>query len=397
MASLRHDREYCHRCNLSFPDWQALVNHKMNSRNHISCDIDGEDFNTREGYKRHHDLMHAAEQWMPCPGCSKTFTRMGSLISHLELSNCTVMNASQMAQHRADKEHRRARLEAVGNPQPPTKPLLDPPRSWADTPSQASSENMVSRALNAPWGQEPHILDSDNYPLLPGTAFKLGGSIVPSIIDAPVKSEAWSKTPILLPDAPPKVTQTQLAIAAASTFTPPKVAPHAALVEKNKAVTTVRAGEEEWSLYDPDNPRFRRELYWNKFSCKYKCPHRGCTRSVEKPSSFDAHLKSAAHRDEKLKCRNCHRYFSTATGLSQHSEAQGVRCKVRDTDDYDEAVDEFTAGTTSTAGRHADNTVRYVVNSQLPSTAQIIQANREAISKDEDEFNSYWQTHRPEW
>jgi len=124
-------------------------------------------------------------------------------------------------------------------------------------------------------------------------------------------------------------------------------------------------------------------------------------RSLETIPAFIQHLRSAAHRDEKLKCRNCLRYFATATALTQHSESQGFRCRVRDTDQYPAAVDEFTAGTAFTAGRHTDNTVRYMVNAALYPGASgvelVIAANKNANAAKEEEFNSYWDHHKPKW
>lgn len=95
------------------------------------------------------------------------------------------------------------------------------------------------------------------------------------------------------------------------------------------------------------------------------------------------------------------RYFGTATALTQHSESQGVRCKVRETVQYDAIVDGITGGTAVLAGYHADNTIKYGINPALLPTASGAQsfvdahkARADAKAKKREEF---WKKNNPTW
>ena len=125
------------------------------------------------------------------------------------------------------------------------------------------------------------------------------------------------------------------------------------------------------------------------------------SKSVATKPAFIQHLKSPTHRNEKLQCMNCLRYFATATALTQHSESQGVRCTVRHTSGFDAVIDNITGGTAQTAGRHKDDTVKYVVNPALRAAlggAQgVIDAHKAAVIAKEERFKNHWDARTPKW
>jgi hypothetical protein len=103
---------------------------------------------------------------------------------------------------------------------------------------------------------------------------------------------------------------------------------------------------------------------------------------------------------ERLKCVNCLRFFDSATALTQHAESQGVRCKIRDTDQYGTYVDEITASTAATAGRHADLTVKYVVNDFKPDSSapqRVVDSNAAVLKAAEKAKAEYWTLNEPKW
>ena len=113
-------------------------------------------------------------------------------------------------------------------------------------------------------------------------------------------------------------------------------------------------------------------------------------------------MKSAAHRDDKLQCRHCLRYFATFTALTQHSEAQGVRCNIRETDFYDQALNDITAGVSKVAGRHADETVRYAIQEvdekKLENMARDMADHHKKVKEAMAEAKrNYWNQHKPKW
>ncbi|CAL3969040.1 unnamed protein product [Diplocarpon coronariae] len=148
---------------------------------------------------------------------------------------------------------------------------------------------------------------------------------------------------------------------------------------------------------DPNHPGFRVSAFWVAPLSKYKCPL--CPKSNPNRNAFIAHLKSPAHRQEQLQCRRCLRYYATATALTQHYESQGVRCTVRETDSFDSVVLGVTANTALTAGRNADDTIKYAINPDvaLPAGVGIIAAHRSQQQAADLEFNKYWDTRTPKW
>ena len=124
------------------------------------------------------------------------------------------------------------------------------------------------------------------------------------------------------------------------------------------------------------------------------------SKTHQSKSAFIQHLKSPAHRNEKLQCINCLRYFATATALTQHCESQGVRCKVRQTSEYDGVVDGITGGTAITAGRHVDDTIRYALNPEiLPSLSAtgVIEAHKARLADKEKKKNEFWNDKTARW
>ncbi|RDW88445.1 hypothetical protein BP6252_00477 [Coleophoma cylindrospora] len=218
-------------------------------------------------------------------------------------------------------------------------------------------------------------------------------------------TNAWNNTevPVTALDLNPSTTSTvstQLLFPEKDGVVPP--ADLLALLTPTPQVPKEPGNDLERMEHDPDNPKFNINKYWVSFIRKYKCPHMGCRKSVESSKGFISHLKSPAHMNEKLRCKGCLRYFASATALTQHSESQGVRCNVRNTDNYNAIVDEVTAGTTATAGRHEDDTVRYVTNPNaaiagIRGGKALLNANRDANAAADARFYSYWDNKQIEW
>lgn len=103
-----------------------------------------------------------------------------------------------------------------------------------------------------------------------------------------------------------------------------------------------------------------------------------------------------------MQCRHCLRYYAGYTALTQHSESQGVRCQVRDSESYDEAVDDFTRGISTTNGRHGDLTVKYANKDIHPDEVQDIMKNVNDADKAAKEGRSlakktYWENRDTKW
>lgn len=80
------------------------------------------------------------------------------------------------------------------------------------------------------------------------------------------------------------------------------------------------------------------------------------------------HLASDVHRRPltRLQCPHCLRYFSSITALTQHSESEGRKCEIRNTNEFRHFLDNLTAGLADVEGKHEDDTNKYIV----PESAQ---------------------------
>jgi hypothetical protein len=112
-------------------------------------------------------------------------------------------------------------------------------------------------------------------------------------------------------------------------------------------------------------------------------------------------LKAPAHIDanKRLMCVNCLRFFDSVTALTQHAEAQGIRCRVRETDGYENYIGEITAKAAKTDGFHSDSTVKYAVGEDFisPSAQMVLKANAEALKNRDKEKAEFWKGQRPKW
>ncbi|KAE8441598.1 hypothetical protein EG329_004647 [Mollisiaceae sp. DMI_Dod_QoI] len=396
----------CKLCNIEFPSFIAYHNHKVQSRRHICCEICSQDFNNDKAFKQHHDLMHSDEQDLRCPGCNKKFTRLGGLIGHIELKTCRDLPNLNIEAARKEKEQSNAMVKSAHNFNDFSRGGVsfgDEPHPLAKTPAPSpqgqpgqgtphgpvfhgddliGEVDLTSAILNAPWGgDESKLLERV---ALATNQFPPLSTKIPNIMDAPMVTasapNAWTSRKDLFPAASPSLASS------------PSVA---AVVLQAQVVAQP---DPEPDPFDPDSPGFDPQKYYIPLTQKYKCPYFGCGKSMNNRPAFIQHLKSTAHRIDKLQCTKCLRYYASATALTQHMESQGVRCKVRESVSYNTVVDEVTGGVALASGRHRDNTVKYVVNNGIIDAAGgVVAANKAAHDAKNGNFNNYWSKRQPKW
>ncbi|KAI9649218.1 hypothetical protein NHQ30_001786 [Ciborinia camelliae] len=247
----------------------------------------------------------------------------------------------------------------------------------------------------------PSMKESNFPPLPSGNNFKDEGMKAPNFMDAPVEdskfTSIWDTKHIIAnarkPIPPPSTTAPPVTDVASRTggLPPLRMRP---LVNP--------LPEKEYAPYDPKDPSFRAQKYWVSFTQKYKCPHRLCKKSSDTESGFIQHLLSAAHAgNNRLTCPNCYRSFGTYTALTQHCESQGVRCKIREADNYGRIVDDITASVADVGGRHEDETVKYTVNKEgwgdIEARAFMERKHRETEKKNSKNRANYWKDHNKEF
>lgn len=172
------------------------------------------------------------------------------------------------------------------------------------------------------------------------------------------------------------------------------------VIEKDVAASTktTMAGPRTFSQFDPSNPQFKVNDHYVQFTGKYKCPHRGCMKTFAQQSAFIQHLRSPAHNDVQFQCHGCLRYFVNATALAQHASDQGgVRCRVRDTDNYEREVNRWTAGHVTTDGRWDDDTIRYVATGQQQSASAMADNHNAKLAEKNKAKEEFWLNNTPAW
>jgi hypothetical protein len=110
---------------------------------------------------------------------------------------------------------------------------------------------------------------STAYPTQTNTSVNAAASRIQS---AP---QAWVTNKNMLPGAVSAKTAPPLTVTPPVDATPsgsPALAPR--ITNPNQAVTI--DGGESHASYDPDGPNFKPNMFYNEFTRKYKCPHKGC-------------------------------------------------------------------------------------------------------------------------
>ncbi|CAD6505687.1 BgTH12-01177 [Blumeria graminis f. sp. triticale] len=290
---------YCRVCNIEFESWDGLKSHMLSSAAHINCcDICLIEFNHYGSFKKHRESMHNSKQNLHCHACDRNFTRLGSLVGHLELSECKLRTSDQLAAIRNQKKLVYQRQIAA--------------RNYKDFNRSAVSDI---------FGKEPlPVLYQDN------SLFNITAKQDHSL---PLNHEHNEKL-----TGRDSIESGEI-----------EIKPH--LVQKSS------------NILDPSCAGFHAEKYYIKLLRKYKCPHHNCRKSFEAKSSFIQHMRSPAHIDENLQCESCLRFFATATALTQHCEANTNRCMIQSSPNYLQFVDMITSGVARPAGRLEDKTIAY--------------------------------------
>lgn len=77
-------------------------------------------------------------------------------------------------------------------------------------------------------------------------------------------------------------------------------------------------------------------------------------------NALKGHLNGTYHGDTKYQCPACHRIFKSLTAITQHAEASGAKCHLRESSDYNAYMDQLTAGLVDVAlDRHEDGTIKF--------------------------------------
>ncbi|RKF65891.1 putative c2h2 finger domain-containing protein [Erysiphe neolycopersici] len=271
--------------------------------------------------------MHPLSQKLKCHGCDKSFPRLGALVAHIESSQCKLMTENHLSMIRQKKLRDYETQKAARNFKDfnrcgfptgfDTEPL---PFSLSTNKRIEGQESSTSIGRLKNDGNED-LISFENQP-----------ATWDNISEPTSEQSHWTSTESSLNH------------------------------NQSNASNGNIASKQPKNITDPNMPGFRAETFYIPLLMKYKCPHRSCGKTIKSKTGFIQHLNSQAHRNEELKCVNCLKHFATATALTQHCDSQSLRCRIRESDSYDQMVDIMTSGFATVIGRLPDNTVKYSTN-----------------------------------
>ncbi|KAM7212557.1 hypothetical protein V8F06_012054 [Rhypophila decipiens] len=325
----------CEICNFESANREILITHwqeeERKGNGHFHCTLCVKVFRSYGGWDIHRRNFHAAKQNLTCPGCHDTFSRVGGLIDHIEKDACKGIKNVQLDARREEKLAfaRELQRRHYG---------LDPD---ADDDKAASIiAESVCTSDKGPANFSKYL-----------SKIETGVSHLGLSAIRPGAEDTMRPNPLLFRkqerDFPELPSQKQQAV---------PTEPPEAIQQPATFTQTV------WEDWDPNNPRFRAQNHYNKFTGSYKCPHPRCPKSFGSGNALVTHI-SAAHRKNaiRVECPTCLRKFDSITALTQHAESQANKCNVRETDEYRQFMDQLSGGIVDTAEKHADGTNKYTV------------------------------------
>ncbi len=96
-------------------------------------------------------------------------------------------------------------------------------------------------------------------------------------------------------------------------------------------------------VWDPESAHYNVHRFYNPLIERYCCPIPECEGAYEDGSYLEEHFK-IAHLRIQYRCRHCLKIFQKASSLIAHCESAGGRCKVKDTEEFNQMLDDFSGG-----------------------------------------------------
>ncbi|MCJ1376943.1 hypothetical protein MMC17_000033 [Xylographa soralifera] len=394
----KHD--YCKKCDKDFKDAQDHLDHKIESSEHITCPVCGEDFRSNGGRDVHIRTMHPNPQDLSCPGCGAKFVRAGSLIDHIEKNKCMRISVDQFERYRASHAIKNAQLTSLGIDEDEETLFTVVPDAESVGGVDLVTENgededelgSLTIATNEVAIQEsehgsrttmasvlasqadangcPSIrrmsisLQSEEFPALGGASErKTAGALASTQAGPKIKIPAWS-TPgstshkVIVETAKHNPRNTKQNIPTGTTrYSHPVLTDMTTGSVQTKSGLTFSNGEPVEAI-DPTSPNYNPDAFKTVLGT-WKCPYPRCGKSFPTRQGFTGHQSSQAHKGVDHRCPECLRIYQDATALTQHMEASGSRCRIKLSKDYDKIMGMVSGGIIRVDGQHVDGTVRY--------------------------------------
>ncbi|KAI9713125.1 MAG: hypothetical protein M1820_001110 [Bogoriella megaspora] len=348
------DHHYCKKCDKNFVDYDAYLVHRVASPVHITCEHCGQDFGSKSGLERHLKLSHPRNQNIECKACSLKFSRASTYVHHLENGYCE--KSPDSAQHlKEQRQQKHIRKQVLRNPAQFTYAMTSQQSEL--TPSEYDDDEEGSGGVTV----IPSALDEDSEeqrnvsikPLEPQRdLIEFSSNIDTSDVKATHHLDGrygGMSTGIL--DVNSEDSTRVQSMASGSNVAGRYKDWQAALAELNREYKEENADNlmhtHNVRVYNPDSEQFDPSRFWDAQLQAYKCPYARCemdaTCTFENQEQIRQHMVTA-HAVTRLRCPYCLKIFPTSAALMAHCESTSDRCKIADTRDYPQFIDELTGG-----------------------------------------------------
>ncbi|KAI1135177.1 hypothetical protein F5Y05DRAFT_184004 [Hypoxylon sp. FL0543] len=312
----------CPRCQVAYPNRQALYQHQQNA-GHLPCAFCDLSFYTIEALLSHRHEDHRARQDLDCPGCNKNFASAGGWIQHVETGECSTIFPSDLAE---------------GIPQI-MNTITESLRSVNISTDVYTGQSHIKDAWGEEW-KKKETFDVEQHPEeFPRTAkqeFYRGGPKEQDLLTGETADNleqrpknAWAQKKNLFPEKE----KSQV------------VRPPPSLLEEMRrpALSSRPTGER---ITDPNHPEFNVSLFKDPILETFKCPHKNCNSKFKNSKGLVGHLKSPAHSGREFTCPGCTSKFTTAASWVQHVETvSSTKCRLRENESvYGLALNAITNG-----------------------------------------------------
>ncbi|EGD97554.1 hypothetical protein TESG_04961 [Trichophyton tonsurans CBS 112818] len=377
------DHEYCERCNEDFKFEEDLLLHKMKSSRHIICPICFDDFRSEGGRDVHIQQFHREEQNIECIGCKTKFLRAAPLMAHVEQGRCERISLDKYRMRRVEKKAVKEKMNEH----------LAMHHSFLLSSAASSVDGGVVVAIDSvleEGSDKPAEIEAKNASITEKMgAMGLGAGRFGGSVAAPESVRSIKQWPALRQgddedegsDRGGPSSRSNFKADDLMAFSETSVA-RSRKDQDRPSIETVIPRPEPLSVSGSDSgsgwdtsrvipahtsseleaskqialSEVELSKFFSDVHGTYICP---CDTSFKTKEALEQHISSGVHAAGVARCPVCLRMFKSSAALVAHCESATKRCKISQTRNFGQVIDEISGGIIGAAGRNDDGTVRF--------------------------------------
>ncbi|EFR04786.1 hypothetical protein MGYG_07793 [Nannizzia gypsea CBS 118893] len=377
------DHEYCERCDEDFKFEEDLLLHKMKSSRHIICPICFDDFRSEGGRDMHIQQFHREEQNIECIGCKAKFLRAAPLMAHVEQGQCEKISLDKYRMRRVEKKAVKDKMNEH----------LTVQHSFLLSSAASSVDGGVGVTIESVLEESPDKtaeIEAKKASITEKmSAMELGGDRFDSFAPVPESVRSIKQWPTLRegdgedeesdhggPSSRSNFKDDDLMAFSEASYARsrggherptietviPRPGPLSASAsdsgsgwDTSRVIPARTLTEHEASrkitLSESELSKFFSDVHGT-----YICP---CDTSFKTKGALQQHIASGVHAAGVARCPVCLRMFKSSAALVAHCESATKRCRINQTRNFGQVIDEISGGIIGAAGRNDDGTVRF--------------------------------------